>query len=82
MPRSRGLDLKVVPEDLIQEELIVCPFCLEPQGNKLVCCGEVRFTKAYVFRDEVYLDTEIVVLKPKKGRQLCFTDMETSTKIT
>jgi hypothetical protein len=35
-----------------------CPYCMEPRGNKRVCCGEVHFLEFQDFDDNT--QTQII----------------------
>lgn len=40
-------------------KVTVCPYCMDEQGDKLSCCGEVHFETAYLINDEYILESEV-----------------------
>lgn len=55
---------KQVKENQILSTVTVCPYCMEPAGAKLSCCGENHFETAYEIenRSELYLEHEIELI--------------------
>lgn len=56
--------MKRILESEIIEELLVCPYCMNPVTcEDRGCCGEssCHFERAYATKDEVYLESEVVV---------------------
>ena len=54
----------VVTQDMIQEEILVCPYCMsEVSHDDTGCCGESssHFETAYVIQDETFLQSEVEI---------------------
>lgn len=55
-----------VTEDQIENEYLVCPYCMNTVSwSKIGCCGESsdHFEKAFEVDGELYLDSEIQIVK-------------------
>lgn len=52
-------------KDQIEENLSVCAYCYEPQGNRHMCCGENHFEEGYLtVYGEIYLDSDVIIIEP------------------
>lgn len=48
----------------VQDEITVCPYCMNPARNRIACCGEssAHFQTAYDLGDELVLAEEVEVV--------------------
>jgi len=55
--------MKTFKESEIDEKYDkVCPYCMN-ESNKDVCCGEVHFEPGYEIDGEMYLASEVKIIK-------------------
>ncbi len=60
-----------VKPEAIQHETLACPYCMsEVSQDETGCCGEssAHFEKAYVIQDEIFLESEVEIERPKLER--------------
>lgn len=60
------MNKKQVKEIAIEDELLVCPYCMtEVSIDGLGCCGEssAHFETAYLIEDELYLKQEVEIIE-------------------
>jgi len=53
-------------ENQIEEEITVCPYCMNDYRGQLQCCGENHWAEAYIIDGECYLADEVTILEYNK----------------
>lgn len=56
--------MKTFKESEIDEKYdMVCPYCMNPHSGFGACCGEVHFEPGYEINGELYLASEVKIIK-------------------
>jgi hypothetical protein len=48
-------------ESQIEDEIMCCPYCGDPQRDKMGCCGETHFENHYIIDGDYYRESEVEI---------------------